>query len=63
MSTLEHRGLTLEELAEMLGLDPGSLSSWETGERRPDKRSRAVIERFIGAVNGHASDSSGSCSR
>lgn len=44
-----HRGLTHRALAKLLNVDPGSLSRRETGERRPDRRSREVIERFLRA--------------
>jgi len=42
-----HRGLSYRALGKMLGIDPGSLSRWEAGERRPDRRSQGVIERFL----------------
>jgi DNA-binding transcriptional regulator YiaG len=41
-----HRGLSHRSLGRMLGIDPGSLSRWETDERRPDRRSRDVIGWF-----------------
>jgi transcriptional regulator with XRE-family HTH domain len=44
-----HWGLTHRALAKLLNVDPGSLSRWETDERRPDRRSREVIERFLAA--------------
>lgn len=42
-----HRGLSHRALARILGVDPGSISRWETGDRRLDRRSLAVIERFL----------------
>lgn len=55
-----HRGLSHRTLRKMLGVDSGSLSRWETGQRRPDKRSRGLIDRFLRdsdslAADGHAS--------
>ena len=42
-----HRGLTIEELAKVFGVDRGSIACWETGKRRPDTQSRKVIEEFL----------------
>ncbi|MBA2593954.1 MAG: helix-turn-helix transcriptional regulator [Gammaproteobacteria bacterium] len=42
-----HRGFSHRALARLLNVDHGSLSRWETGERRPDRRSRAVIKWFL----------------
>ncbi|MGH9882727.1 MAG: helix-turn-helix domain-containing protein [Pyrinomonadaceae bacterium] len=41
-----HLGLTIEKLAQMLGVDRGSIACWETGEREPrGKRSRGYFVR------------------
>jgi transcriptional regulator with XRE-family HTH domain len=43
-----HRGLSHRELGRLAGVDPGSISRWETGDRRPWKHLqewlRAVLE-------------------
>lgn len=46
-----HQGLTVKELADILGVDPGSIALWETGKRQPDERSREMIERFLAAAD------------
>jgi transcriptional regulator with XRE-family HTH domain len=43
-----HQGLTLEDLAEILEVDPGSVSSWETGERPPREEYLEMIAKFLG---------------
>jgi len=43
-----HLGLTIGELAEMLGVDPGSIARWETGEREPLGKYRKIIAKFLG---------------
>jgi transcriptional regulator with XRE-family HTH domain len=43
----KHRGCTLDELAEMLGVDPGSVSSWETGERQPKGKYLEMIAKVL----------------
>jgi ribosome-binding protein aMBF1 (putative translation factor) len=30
-----HRGLSHRNLAQKIGVDPGSISRWETGDRQP----------------------------
>jgi hypothetical protein len=40
-------GLSPRALGKMFGVDSGSLSRWETGERRPERRAQGVIERFL----------------
>ena len=42
-----HRGLTFEELAEMLGIDPGSIACWEAGEQEPRGKYRKLIEAVV----------------
>ncbi len=43
-----HRGLTLGELAKILGVDPGSIVCWEIGEREPRGEYREIIAKFLG---------------
>ena len=38
-----HLGFTYRELAQILGVDPGSLSRWETGERQPEYPKRKFL--------------------
>jgi transcriptional regulator with XRE-family HTH domain len=42
-----HQGLSVRQLAKLLGVDSGSLSRWETGERRPCRHSRKAISAWI----------------
>lgn len=42
-----HRGLTLKALAERLGVDPGSIVCWETGEREPQGKYRDLVDDFV----------------
>ncbi len=42
-----HRGLSHRELAKLIRVDAGSLSRWETGERRPTRVSKVVLEKFL----------------
>ena len=41
-----HQGLSHRQLAKLLGVDSGSLSRWETGERRPCRQSRQAISAW-----------------
>ena len=38
------RGLTQREFARELGVDPGTLSRWELGERKPEGRFKKVLK-------------------
>ncbi|OOO00992.1 MAG: hypothetical protein USCGTAYLOR_02801 [Chromatiales bacterium USCg_Taylor] len=42
-----HRGLTFEELAEMLGVDPGSIAPWENGDVEPRGKYRDLVDDFV----------------
>lgn len=42
------RGLSREAAARLLGVDPGTLWRWETGQRRPQKGFLAQIQAFLG---------------
>ena len=42
-----HRGLTLEEFAKILQVDPGAFSQWETTGRIPFKKHRKKVENYI----------------
>lgn len=46
-----HRGFSHEAMAEILGVDPGSISRWETGERKPTTEMR---RRIISAIQKNA---------
>ena len=48
-AALDGRGVEGQKLAEMLGgMDPGSISKWLTGVRKPPgKKRQAAIERFL----------------
>ena len=43
-----HRGLSYRKLARILGVDPGSISGWETEAHRPLEKSQKKIDRFVG---------------
>ncbi|MFI5253101.1 MAG: multiprotein-bridging factor 1 family protein [Bacteroidota bacterium] len=40
-----HKGLSLRRLAKELGIDPGTLGSWEKGERKPTARFKSLLAR------------------
>jgi len=40
-------GLSQQKLARSLGVDSGTLQSWEAGQRRPTARSVERVERFL----------------
>jgi len=40
-------GLSQRKMAGMLGIDPGTLQGWETGEHEPTGRNMELIERFV----------------
>lgn len=42
-----HRGRILEELAEMLGVDPGLIACWGTGEREPRGKYRDLVDDVV----------------
>jgi transcriptional regulator with XRE-family HTH domain len=42
-------GLSQEKLAELLGVDEGSVMRWERVEWKPTARSRRLIEAFLSA--------------
>ena len=42
-----HQGLTYRELAEKLGIDPGSIASWGTGEREQRGKYRDLVKDFV----------------
>ncbi|MBI5431909.1 MAG: helix-turn-helix transcriptional regulator [Planctomycetes bacterium] len=44
----EIRGLTQEQLAEDLGLDPSTVRKWERGRKRPYPRLTRIFEAFVG---------------
>ncbi len=43
-----HRGLSHRELAKIIGCDPGSLSRWETGERKPWSKWKKRLAEYLG---------------
>jgi transcriptional regulator with XRE-family HTH domain len=47
-------GMTQKDLARQLGVDPGTLTHWEHGRRRPMPENRAKLESFVmsGSVGG-----------
>lgn len=44
-----HRGLSHRQLACLIDVDPGSISRWEAGERKPMKRMIATLWQFFTA--------------
>jgi DNA-binding transcriptional regulator YiaG len=40
-------GVSLKELARMLGTDESNLQGWETGRHKPTKRSLGLINDFL----------------
>jgi DNA-binding transcriptional regulator YiaG len=40
-------GLSQRQLAESLGVDPGTLQSWEAGQHEPTGRNVELVERFL----------------
>ena len=46
-ATRQRQGLSKRKLADLLGVDPATLTAWEEGVREPRRTPRAVIERFI----------------
>ncbi len=44
-------GLSRKRLAKLLGVDESSLANWETGRRRPNKKSLKIIEGFLQGRN------------
>jgi len=42
-------GLSQRMLAHSLGVDPGTLQSWEAGQHQPTGKSVELIERFLNA--------------
>lgn len=41
-----HLGLSTKQFAELLGVDPGSVQSWENGKRVPSNRSKEKMEKL-----------------
>jgi transcriptional regulator with XRE-family HTH domain len=44
-------GLSRKKLAEKLGVDTSTVSSWETGKHKPIEESRRRIEAFIASLS------------
>ncbi|MBI5431912.1 MAG: helix-turn-helix domain-containing protein [Planctomycetes bacterium] len=44
------RGLTTEQPAEELGLDPSTVRKWERGRKRPYPRLTRIFEAFVGRI-------------
>jgi transcriptional regulator with XRE-family HTH domain len=42
-----HHGLSHRGLAQEIGVDPGSISRWETGDRLPRKRILQRLKKFF----------------
>lgn len=40
-------GLTQRKMAELLGIDPGTLQGWEAGDHQPSKRSLEMLGKFL----------------
>jgi DNA-binding XRE family transcriptional regulator len=49
-------GLSQRELALSVGVDPGTLQSWEAEQHKPTGRSAERVERFLGTL-GNLADS------
>jgi transcriptional regulator with XRE-family HTH domain len=45
-----HQGLSHKAIAEVLGVDPGSISLWATGERKP---TTDMQRRIVNVINGN----------
>jgi transcriptional regulator with XRE-family HTH domain len=43
-------GLSQRGLAQLLGVDPATLQSWEAGEHKPTRASVEKVERFLEAL-------------
>ena len=41
-----HRGLSLSELADILGIDPGTLGNWERDRRSPQRELSDYLDRI-----------------
>jgi DNA-binding transcriptional regulator YiaG len=41
-------GLSLKQLARLLGTDQSNLQGWETGRHKPTMKSSELINRFLG---------------
>jgi transcriptional regulator with XRE-family HTH domain len=41
------RGFSREAAARLLGIDPGTLGRWESGERRPQRAFLTRVEAFL----------------
>lgn len=44
------RGLTIEEAAEVVGVDEGTYGRWERGERKPQPHSLTLVAAFLDAL-------------
>ena len=44
------RGMTIEDMAEALGVSTITISSWERGKSRPKEESRNIIMEKLGIV-------------
>lgn len=42
-----HQGLSLKEAATLIGADPGALLDWESGRRKPSKRSSVKLRKLL----------------
>ncbi len=42
-----YRGLSLNEAAALIGADSGALLDWESGRRKPTRRSRVKLYRLL----------------
>jgi len=40
-------GLSQDDMAARLGIDPSTLQGWESGEHRPSRRRRELIEKVV----------------
>jgi len=40
-------GLRQEDLAQKLGVDPCTISSWESGEHRPTGKSLEILKNYL----------------
>jgi DNA-binding XRE family transcriptional regulator len=45
-----HQGLSQRALARQIGVDPDTVSRWESGEWRPDKRTLGKVRQFLGGA-------------
>ena len=46
-------GMTQRNLAEALGVDPGTLQGWEAGQHEPVRKNGRLLESFLGNFTGH----------